>query len=191
MHIALRGAVQGVGFRPFVFRLADQLGLKGWVLNSPEGVFIEIEGEKPILDDFLLRLQQEKPAPSFIQSLEYSLLDPVNFKTFEIRESESSGITSTLILPDIATCAECVSEIFDPGNRRYLYPFTNCTHCGPRFSIVESLPYDRPNTSMKAFKMCIRCQQEYEDPGNRRFHAQPNACPDCGPSLERRREGCP
>ncbi|MBP1622093.1 MAG: (NiFe) hydrogenase maturation protein HypF, partial [Acidobacteria bacterium] len=150
MHIVIRGAVQGVGFRPFVYRLASGMKLPGWVLNSPQGVFIEVEGEKQALESFLFRLQDEKPAPSFIQSLEFSLLDPVYFKGFEIRTSEKAGAKNTLILPDIATCPECLAEILDPGNRRYRYPFTNCTHCGPRFTIIESLPYDRPNTTMKA-----------------------------------------
>ena len=184
MHIAVRGAVQGVGFRPFVYKLASDLKLPGWVLNSPQGVFIEVEGEKAALNTFLLRLQEEKPTPSFIRSLEYSLLDPVNFKSFEIRSSESGGSTTALILPDIATCPECLAEVFDPHNRRYRYPFTNCTHCGPRFTIIESLPYDRPNISMKLFEMCPDCREEYENPGDRRFHAQPNACPVCGPGLE-------
>ncbi|HTY61290.1 MAG TPA: carbamoyltransferase HypF [Acidobacteriota bacterium] len=184
MHIVIRGAVQGVGFRPFVYRLATELKLPGWVLNSPQGVFIEVEGEKQDLDSFLFRLQNEKPAPSFIQSLEFSLLDPIHFGKFVIRESERAGAKSALILPDIATCPECLREIFDPENRRHRYPFTNCTHCGPRFSIIESLPYDRPNTSMKSFEMCADCRAEYEDPQNRRFHAQPNACPACGPELE-------
>jgi hydrogenase maturation protein HypF len=184
MHIAIRGAVQGVGFRPFVYRLATAMQLPGWVLNSPQGVFIEVEGEKGDLDSFLLRLQEEKPEPSFIQSLEFSLLDPLQFTGFEIRSSETGGAKSTLILPDIATCRECLAEVFDPNNRRYRYPFTNCTHCGPRFTIIESLPYDRPNTSMKAFEMCRDCRNEYENPRDRRFHAQPNACPVCGPRLQ-------
>jgi hydrogenase maturation protein HypF len=184
MHIALRGAVQGVGFRPFVYRLASDMKLPGWVLNSPEGVFIEVEGEKDDLDSFLLRLQKEKPPLSFIQSLEFSFLDPAHFNSFEIRSSQLIGTATALVLPDIATCEECLSEVFDPGNRRYRYPFTNCTHCGPRFTIVESLPYDRPNTSMKKFEMCPECRSEYENPGDRRFHAQPNACHVCGPLLE-------
>jgi hydrogenase maturation protein HypF len=158
--------------------------LPGWVLNSPQGVFIEVEGEKGDLEAFLFRLQNEKPAPSFIQSLEFSLLDPVCFSGFEIRSSEQAGPKSALILPDIATCAECLEEVLDPANRRYRYPFTNCTHCGPRFTIIESLPYDRPNTSMKCFEMCPDCRREYENPKDRRFHAQPNACPVCGPALQ-------
>ncbi len=184
MRIAIRGAVQGVGFRPFIFRLASELNLTGFVQNSPQGVFVEIEGVKNDLEAFLFRLQQEKPASSFIQSLEFSYLDPIPFNGFEIRSSELSGAKSALILPDIATCPDCLSEIFDPGNRRYRYPFANCTHCGPRFTIVESLPYDRPNTSMKSFAMCADCRAEYENPRDRRFHAQPNACPVCGPSIE-------
>ena len=146
MHISVRGAVQGVGFRPFVYRLASELELMGWVLNSPEGVFIEVEGNRPRLESFLLRLQDEKPASSFIQSLEFSYLDPAFYSAFQIRESEQAGTTSATILPDIATCDQCLSEVLDPGNRRHLYPFTNCTHCGPRYTIIESLPYDRPNT---------------------------------------------
>ncbi len=184
MRIAIRGAVQGVGFRPFVYRLASEMMLPGWVLNSPQGVFIEVEGRKSDLDLFLLRLQSEKPIPSFIQSLEFSFLDPLHFRGFEIRSSELSGSKSALILPDIATCGQCLSEIFDSGNRRFRYPFTNCTHCGPRYTIIESLPYDRPNTSMKSFAMCPACREEYENPEDRRFHAQPNACPVCGPKLE-------
>jgi hydrogenase maturation protein HypF len=184
MHIAIRGAVQGVGFRPFVYRLASEMKLPGWVLNSPQGVFIEIEGQKEDLDAFLFRLQEEKPAPAFIQSLEFSLLDPLHYSGFEIRSSEITGSKTALILPDIATCPQCLAEVFDPDNRRYRYPFTNCTHCGPRFTIIESLPYDRPNTSMKAFRMCGECRREYENPQDRRFHAQPNACPVCGPELQ-------
>ncbi len=184
LKITLHGAVQGVGFRPFVFRLATGMGLKGWVNNSAEGVFIEVEGPKAELDRFLVRLQNEKPPRSFIQSLESSFLDPVGYKTFEVHQSDSSGSKSALVMPDIATCPDCLSEIFDPSNRRYLYPFTNCTNCGPRFTIIEDLPYDRPRTTMKIFPMCLQCQEEYENPSDRRFHAQPNACPECGPHLE-------
>jgi hydrogenase maturation protein HypF len=184
IQIVIRGAVQGVGFRPFVFRLSKALHLPGWVSNSPQGVFIEVEGEKQILDTFLLRVEREKPLRASIQSLEYSLLDPLGFKDFEIRESGKTGEWSALVLPDIATCPECLQDIFDSTNRRHLYPFTNCTNCGPRFTIIESLPYDRPNTAMKKFDMCAACRKEYEDPMDRRFHAQPNACPACGPRLE-------
>jgi hydrogenase maturation protein HypF len=189
LKLAVRGAVQGVGFRPFVFRLATGLGLAGWVNNSPQGVFIEVEGPRTTLEQFLLRLEKEKPPRSFIQSLEASWLDPVGYTGFEIRPSETSGNKTALVLPDIATCPDCLREIFDPKNRRHRYPFTNCTNCGPRFSIIESLPYDRANTSMKAFTMCPQCRAEYDEPRNRRFHAQPNACPVCGPRLELWRSG--
>jgi hydrogenase maturation protein HypF len=184
MHIAIQGAVQGVGFRPFIYRLASEMNLPGWVLNSAQGVIIEVEGETADLNSFLLRISKEKPAHSFIQSLEYSFLDPVRFTNFEIRISDNTGGISTLMLPDIATCDACLAEILDPNNRRYRYPFTNCTHCGPRFTIIEALPYDRPNTSMKSFTLCPDCREEYENPKNRRFHAQPNACSVCGPELQ-------
>jgi len=184
LHITIRGAVQGVGFRPFVYRLATGMNLPGWVLNSSQGVFIEVEGGKQALDAFLLRIEKEKPDRSFIQSLEFSILDPIGYTDFEIRHSDGAGEKSALILPDIATCPDCLREIFDPLNRRYLYPFTNCTNCGPRFTIIEALPYDRRNTSMKKFKMCDDCLYEYESPLDRRFHAQPNACLKCGPHLE-------
>lgn len=184
VQVIIRGAVQGVGFRPFVYRLANELNLPGWVSNTAQGVFIEAEGSKNLLDQFLLRLEKEKPGLASIQSLEFSFLDAAGFKLFEIRESGSAGAKTALILPDIATCPECLSDILNPSNRRYQYPFTNCTNCGPRFSIIEALPYDRPNTSMKRFAMCPACRKEYDDPADRRFHAQPTACPDCGPSLE-------
>ncbi len=184
LRVAIRGAVQGVGFRPFVFRLAEELKLAGWVNNSSQGVFIEVEGERTDLNTFLVRLEAEKPPRSFIQSLESSWLDAVGFTSFEIRESVNTGDKSALVMPDIATCPKCLREILDPQNRRFRYPFTNCTNCGPRFSIIEALPFDRANTSMKQFAMCPACQREYDDPRNRRFHAQPNACPVCGPRLE-------
>ncbi|HCV43821.1 MAG TPA: carbamoyltransferase HypF [Bacteroidetes bacterium] len=184
MKVTVRGAVQGVGFRPFVYRLATELGLHGWVSNTPQGVFIEVEGEGALLRQFLLRLGNERPPRSFIQSLEHSFLDPVRYSGFSIRQSKQSGEKTALVLADIAACPECLSEVFDSSNRRYLYPFTNCTHCGPRFTIIESLPYDRPNTTMKMFDMCDECRREYDDPRDRRFHAQPNACPRCGPHLE-------
>jgi hydrogenase maturation protein HypF len=183
MKVAIRGAVQGVGFRPFVYRLATELHLNGWVNNSPQGVFIEVEGPRAALEIFLRRLDPEQPPRGFIQSLESSRLDPVGYTGFEIRPSETAGEKAALVLPDAATCPDCLREILDPHNRRYRYPFTNCTHCGPRFSIIESLPYDRANTSMKQFTMCPACEAEYNDPSNRRFHAQPNACPVCGPQL--------
>ena len=182
--VAVLGAVQGVGFRPFVYRLATQLRLNGWVLNSSQGVFIEVEGPLHLLQTFLVRLEKEKPPLAIVQNLEFSFLDAVGYDRFEIRYSEQTGQKTALILPDIATCPDCLREILDPANRRYRYPFTNCTNCGPRFSIIEQLPYDRPNTSMKRFRMCPSCAEEYHDPADRRFHAQPNACPQCGPHLE-------
>jgi hydrogenase maturation protein HypF len=182
--ITVHGAVQGVGFRPFVYRLATQLRLNGWVLNSSQGVFIEVEGPLDLLQVFLARLEKEKPPLAIIQSLESSFLDIVGYQGFEIRYSDDTGPKTALILPDIAICSDCLRELFDPSNRRYRYPFTNCTNCGPRFSIIEELPYDRPNTSMRRFKQCPECDAEYHDPLNRRFHAQPNACATCGPHLE-------
>jgi hydrogenase maturation protein HypF len=184
LRLALRGAVQGVGFRPFVYRLANELGLTGWVNNSPQGVFIEVEGARAELEQFRHRLAAEKPPRSFIQGCEHSWLDALGYNNFEIRPSKADGKKAALVLPDIATCPDCLREIFDPTHRRYRYPFTNCTNCGPRFSIIEALPYDRANTSMKSFRMCPDCQAEYDNPGDRRFHAQPNACPVCGPRLE-------
>jgi len=183
-RLTVRGAVQGVGFRPCVYRLATELGLSGWVSNSAEGVFVELEGGREQVQRFVLRIESEKPPRSFIQSLETSWLDPAGYSRFEIRASESRGAKTALVLPDIAICEDCLREMFDPRNRRYLYPFTNCTNCGPRFSIIEALPYDRPNTSMRHFEMCRECREEYENPLDRRFHAQPNACPDCGPNVE-------
>jgi hydrogenase maturation protein HypF len=191
VKIALHGAVQGVGFRPFVYRLATEMALGGWVNNSPQGVFLEAESPRPILEEFLRRLQTEKPPHSFIQSLETTWLDAAGFDTFEIRASEAAGEKCALVLPDIGTCPECLAEIQNPKNRRYQYPFTNCTHCGPRFSIIEALPYDRANTTMEGFKMCAACRREYENPRDRRFHAQPNACPACGPHLEYWDAGAP
>lgn len=184
IKIIIRGAVQGVGFRPFVFRLAKELELTGYVINSAKGVFIEAEGETDILKDFILRIQKEKPVHSIITSFEFSFLDSVGYTEFAIRKSEKEEEVLAIVLPDIATCDDCLREMFDPNDRRYLYPFINCTNCGPRFTIIESLPYDRPNTSMKIFKMCPECENEYKNPLNRRFHAQPIACPVCGPHLE-------
>ncbi len=183
LRIVVRGAVQGVGFRPFVYRLALRMELRGWVLNSSQGVFIEAEGLGGTLELFRSRLKSEAPPRAFIQSMESAWLDAAGYEGFEIRPSDPEGETSALVLPDIAPCPDCLRELFDPADRRYLYPFINCTNCGPRYSIIEGLPYDRPNTSMKIFEMCPECRAEYEDPLNRRFHAQPNACAACGPRL--------
>lgn len=182
----VQGAVQGVGFRPFIYHLATEIGIQGWVSNSTQGVLIEAEAPRPCLDTFLERIESQKPPNSSIQQIMVETIPAIGVVdgiTFEIRESSTSGKCSTIILPDLATCPDCAREIFDPTNRRYRYPFTNCTHCGPRYSIIERLPYDRPNTTMRTFVMCAQCRAEYEDPLDRRFHAQPNACPNCGPQL--------
>jgi hydrogenase maturation protein HypF len=184
VRISIRGLVQGVGFRPFVYRLATELGLRGWVNNTLQGVCIEAEGAQEAVDAFMQRIGPERPPRAAIYSLETSLLDPVGYGAFEIRESDAAGATSAIVLPDIATCEDCLREVMAPSDRRHRYPFTNCTNCGPRFSIIRHLPYDRPNTTMAGFTMCRACQAEYDDPLDRRFHAQPNACPDCGPQLE-------
>jgi hydrogenase maturation protein HypF len=184
LHLEVRGAVQGVGFRPFVYRLANELGLAGWVNNSPQGAVIEVEGDGGRIAEFLRRLPDEKPRPCVLHSLTPTFLPPVGDKVFEVRDSSAAGTKTAVILPDLATCSDCLREIFDPNNRRFRYPFTNCTNCGPRFSIIEDLPYDRPRTTMKRFPMCAACRTEYDNPADRRFHAQPNACPRCGPHLE-------
>lgn len=183
VKIAIRGAVQGVGFRPFIYRLAGELGIKGWIINSSQGVFIEAESAETALKTFLKRISSDKPKNSFIQSFEHSWLDPEGFTQFEIRESNDEGSKTALVLPDISTCGDCLEEIFDPANRRYQYPFTNCTNCGPRYTIISNLPYDRRNTTMGEFEMCEECRAEYTDPMNRRFHAEPTACPNCGPQI--------
>lgn len=184
LEIFAGGLVQGVGFRPFIYRLAHETGVAGWVKNTPRGVQIRIEGSVQAVESFCRRLKTETPPLAAISSLQTVCCDPAGYISFEIRDSGQAGDKTALIMPDAATCQDCVQEIFDPVNRRYLYPFTNCTNCGPRYSIIESLPYDRQNSSMKKFRMCETCRREYEDPLNRRFHAQPNACPECGPHLE-------
>ena len=183
LSIEIHGAVQGVGFRPFVYRLAADLGLAGWVINDTAGVFIEVEGDESLLAEFLRRLSTEAPPRALIQSLDADWLTPAGYAHFEIRHSDGQGSKTVLVLPDIATCPDCLRELFDPTDRRHGYPFTNCTNCGPRFSIIQALPYDRPNTTMRRFVLCPACQAEYDSPLDRRFHAQPNACPVCGPQL--------
>ena len=184
VKVSIRGVVQGVGFRPFVFRLATLLGLRGYVTNLPWGVLIEAEGEEERLNEFILRLPREKPPLARISSLEFSFLDPLGLETFSIAKSIEGGEIFPVVPPDIATCDECLKETLNPQERRHLYPFTNCTNCGPRLSIINALPYDRPNTTMKVFEMCDDCRAEYESPEDRRFHAQPIACPVCGPHVE-------
>src|SRR5579859_4125984 len=182
-RVLIQGAVQGVGFRPFIYRLATETGIHGWVINSAQGVVIEAEATGLQLDHFISQIDLQKPPHSFVQHLSVETIPATGENTFEIRHSDDSGSRSTIILPDLATCPDCLREILDPTNRRYRYPFTNCTHCGPRYSIIQKLPYDRPNTTMQAFVMCPDCRDEYEDPLDRRFHAQPTACPHCGPQL--------
>ena len=182
LHIHVKGVVQGVGFRPFVYGLASKLCLKGWVLNTTSGVIIEVEGPSPAIATFSQDLVENAPPLSRIEHVESQPIPPKGHLRFEIRESQIE-VGYVLVSPDMATCDECRKEVFDPKDRRYRYPFTNCTNCGPRFTIIADVPYDRPLTTMAPFKMCPACQSEYDDPLNRRFHAQPNACPVCGPRV--------
>jgi hydrogenase maturation protein HypF len=184
MEINVRGTVQGVGFRPFVYRLAKQCNISGTISNNDQGVVIEAEGEQASIEDFITTLRSNPPPLARITSLQH-FFQPIvkGFTEFSILTSVSTQKSSALIPADIALCNDCLQDILDPQNRRFSYPFTNCTNCGPRFTIVESIPYDRPGTSMKHFPLCPTCRAEYEDPENRRFHAQPNACTICGPEL--------
>ena len=181
--ISVRGVVQGVGFRPFVYRLAHEHGLTGWVLNHSGGVDIAVEGPPAALAAFLHDLEAQAPPLARIEGLEVTETPLAGYTTFEIRHSVAEAGRYQLISPDIATCPDCLRELFDPRDRRYRYPFTNCTNCGPRFTIIADIPYDRPLTTMRDFVMCPQCQAEYDDPRDRRFHAQPNACPLCGPRV--------
>ncbi len=182
-HIHVDGVVQGVGFRPFIYGLAIRYHLTGWVLNSSSGVDIEIQGSADAVDAFQKAITTEAPPLSHIDHLSAKDLPLGQDTSFNIRLSTSDSGMS-LISPDVATCPDCLAEIFDPSDRRYRYPFTNCTNCGPRYTIIQSMPYDRPATTMRQFQMCPDCQAEYDDPLDRRFHAQPNACPVCGPQVE-------
>jgi hydrogenase maturation protein HypF len=183
-RISVRGIVQGVGFRPFVYRLAVKHNLKGYVYNTSEDVKIEVEGELEAIKQFQLELGIEAPPLAHIEGIAITHHPPIGYKNFEIRHSIAEEGKYQLISPDIATCQACLSELLNPSDRRYRYPFTNCTNCGPRFTIIEDIPYDRPETTMRCFQMCSECQAEYENPLDRRFHAQPNACPKCGPKVE-------
>jgi hydrogenase maturation protein HypF len=180
LFIKVRGTVQGVGFRPFVYGLATGLGLKGFVANTGDGVAIEVEGAEA--GAFAERLSKEAPPLSAIRKVEITPMPPHGYEDFSILESEGAG-GFTHVSPDVSVCDDCLKELFDPEDRRYRYPFINCTNCGPRYTITMKTPYDRPNTTMAPFKMCPECQREYDDPSNRRFHAQPNACPACGPKV--------
>lgn len=192
LDIQVRGVVQGVGFRPFIYRLAKKYLINGWVLNATDGVFIHAEGEAKHLDEFVLEVSENPPAASQVTEIELGEVPVEDFKSFEIRFSDDAEVEkTTLISPDLATCEDCAHELFDPDDRRYRYPFINCTNCGPRFTIIEALPYDRKHTSMKYFPMCPQCQVEYDAPSDRRFHAQPNACFACGPHISWRVAGVP
>jgi hydrogenase maturation protein HypF len=177
------GTVQGVGFRPYVYRLAGELELAGWVLNDARGVLVEVEGAPDRVTQFLGRLIREAPPLATIERVESGEVALAGETGFSIRESPRGEAPDAPVTPDSATCEDCLRELFEPADRRHRYPFINCTNCGPRFTIVRGIPYDRPYTTMAAFTMCAACQAEYDDPDNRRFHAQPNACPVCGPSV--------
>ena len=182
-RIAVTGTVQGVGFRPFVWREASARGLAGYVVNTPEGVTIEVEGPADAIDGLVAALRAPPPPAATVTPDAGGARRRPARRGFAIRDSALTGARSAAVLPDLATCEECLAEISDPANRRYRYPFTNCTHCGPRYSIITDLPYDRQRTTMRRFVMCPECQAEYENPADRRFHAEPNACPVCGPQL--------
>ncbi len=184
LDIQVKGIVQGVGFRPFVYRLAKKYLVDGWVLNATDGVFIHAEAESKLLDEFVLELSENPPAASRVEEIDLAEVPLEGFDSFEIRFSDAGAVEkTTLVSPDLATCDDCVRELFNPNDRRFRYPFINCTNCGPRFTIIEKLPYDRKSTSMKDFPMCERCAAEYADPLDRRVHAQPDACFECGPHI--------
>ena len=182
LRLAIAGTVQGVGFRPHVYRLARSQHIAGFVTNTASGVVVEAEGNPPDIKAFVRRIIDEAPPHAIVASTQIAELEPSGADEFRIQESRG-GEPSAWILPDLATCPDCLDDISDPANRRFQYPFTNCTHCGPRFSIIRSLPYDRDRTTMRDFQQCAECAGEYADPADRRFHAQPNACPACGPQI--------
>src|SRR4051794_33005335 len=179
----VEGTVRGVGFRPFVYRLASELSLAGFVFNDEQGVLLEVEGDDAEVDGFLRRLAEEAPPLASVEAARPRDVAPAGERGFRILASPPGGEPEALVSPDTATCDDCLRELFDPADRRHRYPFVNCTNCGPRFTIVRGVPYDRPLTTMAGFEMCPRCRAEYEDPADRRFHAEPNACPECGPRL--------
>jgi hydrogenase maturation protein HypF len=183
LRVHIQGIVQGVGFRPFVYQLAHQHRLNGYVANTPKGVEIEVEGGQEALQQFLQELPKTAPPLATITQIDTEELPAANYYNFEIKSSEEGEERAALISPDTATCSDCLRELFDQQDRRYRYPFINCTNCGPRYTIINDIPYDRPKTSMAAFTMCNDCYREYYDPMDRRFHAQPNACWACGPQV--------
>ena len=182
-RVDVSGIVQGVGFRPFIYSLAKKYSLKGFVLNNTLGVKIEVEGKQEKIKSFLSEMRTCAPPLAVIEKIKYEKLPPAGYAAFEIKKSRKEKEQLVPISPDISTCHDCLRELFDPNDRRFRYPFINCTNCGPRFTIIQDIPYDRSRTTMKVFRMCPDCQLEYEDPSNRRFHAQPNACPVCGPQV--------
>lgn len=184
IRLRFSGIVQGVGFRPFIYRLAVEHGLVGWVRNTHDGVVVEVEGPPDSLERFLADVEKKRPPHAEIAEIASEEIPTGGDRDFRILLSDRDGAKSVRIPPDIATCPDCLRELFDPGDRRFRYPFINCTNCGPRLTIIRDVPYDRANTSMACFPLCPRCRSEYEDPADRRFHAEPNACPDCGPRLE-------
>ena len=176
--------MQGVGFRPFVYRIAVELGLRGSVANDSRGVIIDVEGSATVLDRFRERLVAELPPLAEIESLDVEAVDePCDATTFSIVDSRAEGAPAVAVSVDVATCTDCTRELLDPSDRRFGYPFINCTNCGPRYTIITSIPYDRPSTTMAGFVLCDDCRAEYTDPANRRFHAEPVCCPGCGPQL--------
>ncbi|MGI9335237.1 MAG: carbamoyltransferase HypF, partial [Gammaproteobacteria bacterium] len=183
LQVRLEGVVQGVGFRPFAHRLAHSLGLGGYVANVAGGLIVEVEGPSSAVSSFLVRLEADRPAAAVVRRCVTSDQPALGSTTFCIGPSEVRGTRRLSVPPDLRTCDDCLRELNDPSDRRYRYPFLNCTQCGPRFSILVGLPYDRRNTTMHAFNLCARCQAEFTDPDNRRFHAQATTCPDCGPQL--------
>ncbi|HZY65560.1 MAG TPA: carbamoyltransferase HypF [Rubrobacteraceae bacterium] len=183
-EVSVRGIVQGVGFRPFVYALARKYGLAGTVRNDAEGVRIEAEGAPEELERFVRALEEDAPSLAVIEAVSWQPLAALGEREFSIEESQEGARRQALVSPDVATCEDCLFELFDPANRRYRYPFTNCTNCGPRFTITRRVPYDRATTTMAHFEMCPDCRREYDDPADRRFHAQPNACPACGPRVK-------
>jgi len=182
-QINIKGIVQGVGFRPFIYNLAKKYNLSGYVLNNTSGVSIEVEGERSVIKEFIDKVRSQPPPQAEIFEIRSQHVEPIGYNDFTIRESENHTERFVPISPELATCDECLKELFDQSDRRYRYPFINCTNCGPRFTIVKDIPYDRKFTTMSPFVMCEKCQREYDDPADRRFHAQPNACPKCGPRL--------
>ncbi|MFZ3071738.1 MAG: acylphosphatase, partial [Thermodesulfobacteriota bacterium] len=182
-RIRVKGIVQGVGFRPFIYNLAKRHNLKGFCLNDSEGVLIEAEGRSSDIETFITEIKESPPPLSKVDEAIVEKLPPAGFRDFSIKESLHDERKFSQISPDVSVCEECIVELENPDDRRYEYPFINCTNCGPRYSITLGIPYDRKNTTMAKFTMCQECLAEYQNPESRRFHAEPNACPECGPEV--------